>query len=158
MFYDRRRPYDNRDNAYGRDRNRYYYNHQKDHGPEPYITNIREATLNNETFRTSLWTGEYLQLTLMCIPVGGDIGLEMHPDVDQFLRLEQGQGHVMMGDCKDNLCYHENVCDDYVIFVPAGTWHNLINTGKTPIKLYSIYAPQNHPHGTVHVIKEDEEH
>lgn len=162
MFFDKR-PYDNRYNPYETDRNRYYqrrypHNNQRDHGPDPYVTNIREATLHNDTFRTALWTGEYLQLTLMSIPVGGDIGLEMHPDVDQFLRLEQGQGLVKMGDSKHNLCYQQNVRGEYVIFVPAGTWHNLINIGKVPIKLYSIYAPPNHPHGTVHVTKEDEEH
>jgi mannose-6-phosphate isomerase-like protein (cupin superfamily) len=122
------------------------------------VTNIHEAVLHNNNFRTALWTGEYLQLTLMSIDVCDDIGLEMHPDVDQFLRIEQGEGLVMMGDHKDNLCYQQNVRDDYVIFVPAGIWHNLINTGNIPIKLYSIYAPPNHPHGTVHVTKEDEEH
>jgi mannose-6-phosphate isomerase-like protein (cupin superfamily) len=94
----------------------------------------------------------------MSIDVNDDIGLEMHPDVDQFLRLEQGQGLVKMGSDKNNLSYQRNVSKDYVIFIPAGTWHNLINTGNTPIKLYSIYAPPNHPHGTVHVTKEDEEH
>jgi mannose-6-phosphate isomerase-like protein (cupin superfamily) len=63
----------------------------------------------------------------------------------------------MMGEDKYNLCYQKRVAEDYVIFVPAGTWHNLINTGNVPIKLYSIYAPPNHPHGTIHITKEDEE-
>lgn len=148
-------PYNSR-NAYNQCR--YPYRGSRDHGPNPYVTNIHEAALRNKNFRTALWTGEYLQLTFMSINVCDDIGLEMHPDVDQFLRIEQGQGLVMMGDTKDNLCYQKNVYEDYVIFVPAGKWHNLINTGNTPIKLYSIYAPPNHPHGTVHVTKEDEEH
>ncbi len=81
----------------------------------------------------------------------------MHPDVDQFLRIEQGQGIVMMGDRRNNLNFRRRVHDGYVIFVPAGKWHNLVNTGRTPLKLYSIYAPPEHPRGTVHKIKRDAE-
>ena len=127
-----------------------------DYGPSPFVTDIEKATLQNRTFRTALWTGEYLQLTLMCIPVGDDIGLEIHPDHDQFIRIEQGQGLVMMGESKDNLCFRQNAYDNYAIFVPAGIWHNLVNTGCVPIKLYSIYAPPEHPRGTIHVTKADE--
>jgi len=127
----------------------------RDYGPEPFVVNIEEATLQNNNFRTALWTGNHLQLTLMSINVGDDIGLEMHPDVDQFIRVEQGQGLVMMGDSRDNLNYRRRVGDNYAIFVPAGKWHNLINTGCVPLKLYSIYAPPEHPHGTVHHTKED---
>ncbi len=126
-----------------------------DYGPEPFVINIDQATKQNNYYRTALWTGEYLQLTLMSLPVGGDIGLEMHPDVDQFLRIEQGQGLVMMGDSDDNLYYRRNVADDFVIIIPAGTWHNLVNTGNRPLKLYSIYAPPEHPWGTVHRTKEE---
>ena len=78
----------------------------------------------------------------------------MHPDVDQFIRIEQGRGLAMMGDTRDNLAFQRMVYDDYVIFIP-GKWHNLINTGYKPIKLYSIYAPPEHPHGTVHKTRED---
>jgi mannose-6-phosphate isomerase-like protein (cupin superfamily) len=91
----------------------------------------------------------------MCIDVGEDIGLEIHPDLDQFLRIEQGQGLVMMGDRRNRLDFQEKVCDDYAIVIPAGKWHNLINTGNVPLKLYSIYAPPQHPRGTVHETKED---
>ena len=128
-----------------------------DHGECPYAVNIARATKQNNNFRTALWTGKHLQLTLMSIGVGGDIGLEMHPDVDQFLRLEQGYGLVRMGSSKDRLDFKCRVCDNYAIFVPAGTWHNLINTGNVPIKLYSIYAPPQHPFGTVHKTKKDAE-
>lgn len=138
--------------------NRIPYTRSRDYGPNPFVININDATLHNNTFRTALWTGDYLQLTLMCIGVNEDIGLEMHPDVDQFIRIEQGQGLVMMGDDRHCLDFKKNVYDDYVILIPAGKWHNLINTGNTPIKLYSIYAPPNHPFGTVHQTKEDEEH
>lgn len=79
----------------------------------------------------------------------------MHTDVDQLIRIEDGDGLVMMGENMDNLNYREKVEDDFVIVIPAGTWHNLINTGNEPIKLFSVYAPPQHPHGTVHVTKED---
>lgn len=133
----------------------YPYLELKDYGPQPFVINIDEATKQNDNYRTALWTGEHLQLTLMSIPVGGDIGLEMHPDVDQFIRIEEGQGLVQMGKKEDALDFQENVYDNYAFFIPVGTWHNLINTGREPIKLYSIYAPPQHPFGTVHVTKED---
>lgn len=129
-----------------------------DHGPEPYVVNIQDAAKQNYNFRLALWTGTYYQLTLMNIHAGEDIGLEMHSDVDQFLRIEEGQGRIMMGPSRNNLYYQEDVYSGYVAFVPAGTWHNLVNTGCSTIKLYSIYAPAEHPHGTVHRRKEDDPH
>ncbi|MGH1163296.1 cupin domain-containing protein [Bacillus mycoides] len=127
----------------------------KDYGSEPFVVNINEAAKQNNTYRTALWTGKHLQVTLMSINVGEDIGLEIHPDVDQFLRIEQGQGIVQMGKSKDNLNFQRNAYDDFAIMIPAGTWHNVTNTGNIPLKLYSIYAPPNHPFGTVHVTKAD---
>lgn len=133
-------------------------NPSNDHGANPFVTNIEKETLENQNFRTALWTGNHLQLTLMCINPGEDIGLEIHPDTDQFLRIEQGQGVVMMGDSKINLDFQQNVSEDFAIIIPAGKYHNLINTGCIPLKLYSIYAPPQHPFGTVHMTKQDEEH
>ncbi|OSX99592.1 cupin domain-containing protein [Bacillus mycoides] len=127
----------------------------KDYGSEPFVVNINEAAKQNNTYRTALWTGKHLQVTLMSINVGEDIGLEIHPNVDQFLRIEQGQGIVQMGKSKDNLNFQRNAYDDFAIMIPAGTWHNVINTGNIPLKLYSIYAPPNNPFGTVHVTKAD---
>ncbi|WP_047979582.1 cupin domain-containing protein [Ornithinibacillus contaminans] len=127
----------------------------KDYGKEPFVVNIDEATKQNRTFRTALWTGSNLQVTVMSINAGEDIGLEVHPTVDQFLRVEEGQGIVQMGDTKDNLYFQERVYDDYAIMVPAGKWHNLTNTGDEPLKLYTIYAPPEHPFGTVHETKAD---
>lgn len=124
-----------------------------DYGPKPFVVNINEVTQQNSTFRTALWTGKHLQLTLMSIPVGEDIGLEMHPDVDQFLRIASGQGLVQMGDRKERLQFRRPVSDGFAIFIPAGTWHNLMNTGDEPLKLYSIYAPPDHPWGTIHQTK-----
>lgn len=127
----------------------------KDYGRSPFVININEASKQNNTYRTALWTGDYLQTTLMSLNPGEDIGLEMHPNVDQFLRIEQGQGITQMGKNKNQLDFSRNVKDDSAIFVPAGTWHNLTNTGNIPLKLYSIYAPPNHPFGTIHPTKAD---
>lgn len=132
-------------------------NNSRDHGPNPYVTNIDKATRENTNFRTTLWTGKYLQLTLMSIKPKDDIGLEIHYDHDQFIRIEEGQGVVLMGDNKCNLDFRRRVYDDDVIFIPAGKWHNLINTGSRPLKLYSIYAPPEHPHGTIHRTKKEAE-
>lgn len=92
-------------------------------------------------------------MTLMSIEVGGDIGLEVHPNVDQFIRIEQGQGLVQMGERKDRLDFERRVSEDDAIMIPAGTWHNVTNIGHVPLKLYSIYAPPEHPFGTVHRTK-----
>lgn len=127
----------------------------KDYGPAPAVFNIEEWTVKNNTFRTAIWTGSHLQVTLMSINVGEEIGLEIHPSTDQFLRVEQGRGVVKMGQKKDDLTFQRNVSDGYAILVPAGTWHNVINTGNRPLKVYSIYAPPKHPKGTVHKTKAD---
>lgn len=125
----------------------------QDYGPQPYVVNINKATKQNNNFRTALWTGEHLQVTLMSINVGDDIGLEIHPNTDQFIRIEDGQGLVKMGKNKDNLDFQARAGDDFAIMIPAGTWHNVINTGNRPLKVYSIYAPPQHPHGVVHKTK-----
>jgi len=126
----------------------------KDYGPRPFVINIDEATKRNDNYRTTLWTGKHLQLTLMSIKVRGDIGLEVHPRIDQFIRIEEGEGLVQMGPNKNNLNFQRKVYDGFAIFIPAGTWHNVINTGNRPLKLYSIYAPPQHHHGVVHATKE----
>jgi len=125
-----------------------------DHGPGPFVANIEAATLENTNYRTTLWTGVNLQVTLMAIQPGHDIGLEVHDTHDQFLRIEQGQATVSMGPSQTELKVWQASNDDAVI-VPAGTWHNLFNSGDVPLKVYSIYGPPQHPHGTVHVTKEE---
>ena len=127
----------------------------KDYGPKPFVVNIEAAARMNGSYRTTLWTGQYFQVTLMSIRVGEDIGLEMHPNTDQFLRIEQGQGIVKMGGSKDNLDFQRRVFTNNAIMVPAGTWHDVLNTGNVPLKLYVIYAPPHHPAGTVHRTKAD---
>jgi len=125
----------------------------QDNGPNPFVLNIEEATLENENFRTTAWTGKYLQMTLMTIQPGSEIGLEVHEDHDQFLRIEQGTARVEMGPTETNLQTWD-AADDFAIFVPAGSWHNIINTGSDALKLYSIYAAPEHVHGTVHETKD----
>lgn len=125
-----------------------------DYGPEPLVVNIDRVSNYNSNYRTALWTGSHLQVTLMSIPCGGDIGLEMHPNLDQFIRVVSGYGLVKMGSCKDDLNISKRVDGHYAIVIPAGTWHNLINIGNRPLKLYSIYAPPQHPFGTIHETKQ----
>ena len=120
-----------------------------DFGPNPVDVNLEKYVLSNGNYRAALWTGKYLQLTLMNIKVQGEIGLEIHHDTDQFLKIEYGYGLVKMGKCKNKLDYVKRVQSGYAVFVPAGIWHNLINIGSTPLKLYSIYAPPHHPRGTI---------
>ena len=130
----------------------------RDYGRGPFAFNIHHATTKNQNFRTTLWTGNYLQLTLMSIPVNSDIGVEMHPDVDQFVRVECGRAKVYFGNSRNSLREVEVVNENYAILIPAGTWHNIVNIGICPLKVYSLYAPPQHPFGTVHKTKADAEH
>lgn len=130
----------------------------RDFGSEPLVFNIDHATNMNQNFRTTLWTGNNMQLTLMSIPVRGDIGVEIHHDVDQFIRIESGRAKVYMGSSRNSMSEKAYVDGRYAIIIPAGTWHNIVNVGNHPIKLYSIYAPPQHLFGTVHKTKEDAEH
>lgn len=127
----------------------------QDRGPEPLVVNIECATRSNANFRTTLWTGSNLQLTLMCIPAGGDIGVEIHEDIDQFIRIESGCALVKMGCSPNALTLQQRVDSSYALIIPAGTWHNVVNAGNTPLKLYSLYAPPKHPFGTIHRTKMD---
>ena len=125
----------------------------QDYGAIPYVVNIEELTIANDTFRTAVWTGSNMQMTVMAIQPGDDIGAEVHDDHDQFLRIEQGAARVVMGDSADDLSFDVPAEADFAILVPAGKWHNVINTGDVPLKLYSIYAPSEHPFGTIHQTK-----
>ena len=94
----------------------------RDQGPKPFVVDIEKETLDNETFRTAIWTGEQFQVTVMNIPVGGDVGLEVHTKEDQFLRLESGRGRVEMGPSEDEVTFTEEVSADWAVIVPKGTW------------------------------------
>ncbi len=129
----------------------------QDNGPNPNAFNIDKLTLANDNYRQVIWSGFNLQVTLMSIEPGKDVGLEAHPQNDQFLRLESGKGLCQMGDSKDNLTFKQEVKDDWAVVVPAGTWHNITNTGDEPLKLYSIYAPVHHAAGIVQATAEQAE-
>ncbi len=126
-----------------------------DEGPNPFVTDIEADTLGNENYRTTRWTGSNLQLTLMSIDPGHDIGLEVHADGDQFLRVEAGRARVQMGPAEDDLSFDREVGDDWAILVPAGTWHNVTNIGDEPLQVYAIYGPPEHAPATVHPTKAD---
>lgn len=130
----------------------------KDIGPEPQCFDLENATLENSDYRAVAWSGKYLQLTLMSIPVGKDVGLEAHPQTDQFLRLDAGRGRVQMGPSKDRLEFDREVQDGWAILVPAGTWHNVTNIGDVPLQLYTVYAPVHHASGKVHPTAADSVH
>ena len=127
----------------------------RDYGGAPLVVNIDEVSNANQNFRTALWTGMHLQVTLMSIPAGGEIGAEVHPDVDQFIRIESGCGLALTGCSRSNLNRRRKIDCHSAVIIPAGTWHNIVNTGNRPLKLYSVYAPPQHPFGTVHRTKTD---
>ena len=116
-----------------------------------YNDNIETLTSENEDFRRVLYTGKHLQLVLMTIQPGEEIGSEVHDDRDQFFRFEAGEGVVDIDGVANA------VEDGSGVIVPAGARHNVRNTGDTPLKLYSIYGPPEHIDGIVHATKEDAE-
>ena len=121
----------------------------------PEILNIQNETTKNNYYRKEIWTGKYLQVTVMCIPPKGEIGLEIHEDTDQFLRIVQGVGTVYMGENRRDVKLVGYANPECAILVPAQTWHNVINEQNVPLKLYSIYAPPHHKKGTIHKTKFD---
>jgi len=127
----------------------------KDIGPQPQSFDLERATRDNKNYRTVAWSGRYLQVTLMSIPVGGDIGLEMHPDTDQFLRLDAGRGRAQIGPSKDQLTFDRKVANGWCVLVPAGTWHNITNIGDEPMQVYAIYAPAHHKPGKMQATATD---
>jgi mannose-6-phosphate isomerase-like protein (cupin superfamily) len=127
----------------------------RDIGPQPQSFDLEQATRDNKSYRTVAWSGRYLQVTLMSIPVNGDIGLEAHPETDQFLRLDAGLGRVQMGESKDKLTFEREVADGWCILIPAGTWHNVTNIGDEPMQVYAIYAPAHHKPGKIHKTASD---
>ena len=116
-----------------------------DLGNQPAVVNIDKETKCNNNYRKAIWTGEHLQVTVMSIIPGGEIGLEIHENLDQFLRVEYGVASVYMGKTKPDVKFLGNANDNYAIIIPAGTWHNIINEQNIPLKMYSVYAPPEHP-------------
>lgn len=130
-----------------------------DNGPEPNVFDLETATEENTNYRTTAWTGKYLQVTLMSIPVGESIGWEVHPETDQFLRLDGGTGKCILGpnENQDGATVVQDVSDGWAVQVPAGTWHDIVNTGDEPMQVYAVYAPSHHAKGIVHETAADAE-
>jgi len=115
-----------------------------------YIQNIEEETKNNNFFRKVVFTGEHCQLVVMSLKPGEDIGEEVHPNVDQFFRIEEGSAKIVIDGGE------ANAEAEFAVIVPAGSMHNVINTSEDrDLKLYTVYSPPNHPEGTVHETRED---
>lgn len=116
-----------------------------------FVLNIEKETLENEDYRRVLYTTKQSQLVLMAIAPGDEIGEETH-ELDQFIRLEQGSGKVVIDGVE------HNIEDDFAVVIPAGAEHNVINTGEEVMKLYSVYSPPEHMHGVIHKTKAEETH
>jgi mannose-6-phosphate isomerase-like protein (cupin superfamily) len=123
-----------------------------------WVDDIERATLDNDTFRTVLFTGEHLQLTVMRIGPGESVGLEVHADHDQFVRVEAGTARLDLGRSRDELTTSRTLAPDWAGIIPAGVWHDIVNVGDGDVRLYSLYAPPEHPVGTVHDTKTDDPH
>jgi mannose-6-phosphate isomerase-like protein (cupin superfamily) len=122
-----------------------------------WVGNIERTTLENGTFRTVVFTGEHAQLTAMRLPPGEDIGREVHPSTDQLIRIEEGRARVEFGTTEERVDATYDIDTDWAIVVPAGVWHNVINTGTEDLKLSSLYSPPVHPAGTIHRTKTEAE-
>jgi mannose-6-phosphate isomerase-like protein (cupin superfamily) len=122
-----------------------------------WVGDIERETIDNTTFRTVLFTGENTQLTVMSIEQGDDIGREVHKDNDQFIRIEQGKARVELSADEDGVDETHDVEADWAVIIPAGTWHNVVNTGDGELKVYSLYSPPEHPPNTVHRTKAEAE-
>ena len=109
-----------------------------------YCDDIERVTTENDDFRRVLYTGKHLQLVLMTLQPGEEIGEEVHDDRDQFFRIEEGQGEVRIDGAANQ------VKDDFAVIVPAGARHNVVNTGDAPLRFYTLYGPPEHKDGVVH--------
>ncbi|MGO1767632.1 cupin [Advenella sp. S44] len=116
-----------------------------------FVDDIEELTVNNDLYRKVLYTGKNLQLVLMTLQPGEEIGEEVHEGHDQFFRIEQGKGKVVIDE------QTHAIEDDDAVIVPAGARHNVINSGDQPLRLYTIYGPPEHRDGVVHATKQDEQ-
>jgi mannose-6-phosphate isomerase-like protein (cupin superfamily) len=120
-----------------------------------WVGDIETLTRENTNFRTVLYTAGNLQLTVMCLATGEEVGLEMHDHLDQFIRVESGSARVTLGPSETEIEIAHDIADDWAMIIPSGTWHNVINTGMDELRFYSLYAPPEHPDGAVHVTKAD---
>lgn len=128
-----------------------------DLGGSFFVVNMSLAANRNRNFRTAIWTGDHMQCTLMSIAKGEEIGVEIHPNTDQYIRVENGRGIVSVGRTRDKLENSQVISVGDAVFIPAGIWHNIENTGHQPLKLSSVYAPPHHPKCTLQSVREESE-
>ena len=136
-----------------------YFNRQSedyDYGGKVFVVNGNDLSDSYNDYRRTIWSGSMLQMTLMTILPHNDIGVEVHPNTDQILKVMSGHGVFVYGDSRDNLDHSIPVFKNSMIFIPVNTYHNIINNGDKPLKLISLYAPPQHPFGLIQ--KEKEEH
>ena len=117
------------------------------------LFNAKSVACTNNYFRREIWTGDYAQITVMSIPAGGEVGLEIHENLDQIFLVEYGIASVYAGKSKSSVVYKGCAKNDCMVVIPAGTFHNLLNEQSFPLKLVSVYAPPQHPVGTAHKTK-----
>ncbi len=129
----------------------------QDKGKQPWLFDIEEATVENANYRLAVWSGEYMQVVLMSLKPGEIIDLEVHHDHDQFIRVEQGEARILMGETEDDLPFDKIAKDDWAVLIPAGYWHKVENIGDVDLKLYTIYAPPEHAEGILHETYEEAE-
>jgi mannose-6-phosphate isomerase-like protein (cupin superfamily) len=120
-----------------------------------WVDDVERATLENTDFRRVLFTGRHTQLTVMRLAPGEEIGLEVHDNLDQFIRIEQGTARITFGRSKGEIDEEHEVEADWAVIVPSGVWHNVTSIGTDELKLYSLYSPPEHPSGTIHHTKAD---
>ena len=114
-----------------------------------FVGNIKKLTIENSNFRKVIYTAEHSQLVLMSLKAGEEIGMETHPDNDQFIRIEKGSGRAVLNGSGVELS------DGVAIVIPAGIEHNIVNIGDGELKLYTIYSPAHHAEGTIHATKQE---
>ncbi len=114
-----------------------------------YVINIEEKTLENSYFREVLFTTDKSQLVVMALKPGEEIGMEVHPEHDQFIKIESGKGKAVMNDEENE------ISEGYAVVIPAGTQHNIVNTSEVEMKLYTVYTPPEHKQGTIHKTKDE---
>ena len=129
----------------------------KDNGNKPCVIPLKKLTYLNDNYRVAVWTGTHLQITVMNILPNDDIGGEVHENLDQFLYIERGRAKVLIGESKDKLSVMQYAGEGEGILIPANNWHDVINVGMSDLKVFSVYAPVQHPYGTVQENKPEED-
>jgi mannose-6-phosphate isomerase-like protein (cupin superfamily) len=119
-----------------------------------YVTDLGRDTIANDLFFTTRWTSKNMQIPLMSVPVGSDIGIDMHQNSDKIFYIVRGNAFVVMGNCQECLTMQVQAYEGYAITVPARTWHNVINIGQIDLKMFAVFAPALYSSNAVYETKE----